>query len=267
MVEKPIADTADQVRKVAEAVEENNVKITTGYCWRYHPVIRKMKECIRKGFIGKVVSVEARLAAGRVDRYIKGNSEWMLQKAKSGGGPMYNLGVHWIDILNYLLDDKVGQVCAVNTSSSDKYDIEDNSVAMLQFKSGIVGVLSTSYIIPDCFPNGRDLYLGIKGTEGVLSYAPGYEGEQGSGGATQTDVLDLYSDSRKLEGASGRHFVFNLDKVTGYSGYMGKAYVEGFVDAVVNDTDPLINISQAIEVLNVVEAIYESDSSGSWIKV
>jgi predicted dehydrogenase len=267
LVEKPIARTADEVRTVAEAVKRNGVKITTGYCWRYHPVVRSMKDCIEQGLIGGIVSVEARLAAGRVDRYIKGHAEWMLEKAKSGGGPLYNLGVHWIDLLMYLLRDDIKEVCAVNTRASDKYDIEDSSVAMLRFGKGAVGMLSTSYIVPDCFPNGRDLYIGIKGTNGVLAYAPRYEGEQASGNAGQTDILELYSDSEKLAGASARKFLFDLDKVSGYSGYMGKAYLDGFVDSIIEDREPFITIGQAIDVLSVVDAIYRSDRSGGWVNV
>lgn len=267
LIEKPIARTVDEVRVVAEAVRRNNVKITTGYCWRFHPVIKAMKDYIEQGFIGSIVSVEARLAAGRVERYIRGNSKWMLEKAKSGGGPMYNLGVHWIDLLCYLLKDNIDQVCAVNTKTSEKYDIEDTSLALLRFGKGAVGVLSTSYIVPECFPNGRDLYIGIKGTKGVLSYAPRYEGEQGSSDSGQTDILELYSDSEELSGSSARKLVFNLDRVTGYSGYMGKAYLDDFVDSIIEDREPSITIEQAINVLNVVDAIYKSDQRGSWVKV
>jgi UDP-N-acetyl-2-amino-2-deoxyglucuronate dehydrogenase len=267
LVEKPIARTVDEVRAVAEAVKRNNVKITTGYCWRYHPVVKAMKDCIEQGFIGSIVTVEARLAAGRVDRYIKGNAKWMLEKAKSGGGPMYNLGVHWIDLLCHLLNDTIEEVCAVNTKTSDVYDVEDSSIALLKFGKGAVGVLSTSYIVPDCFPNGRDLYIGIKGTKGVLSYAPKYEGEQGSSTAGQTDILELYSDSEHVSGSSARKFVFTLDRFSGYSGYMGKAYVDDFVDSIIKDREPFITISQAIDILNVVDAIYTSDQKKSWVKV
>jgi UDP-N-acetyl-2-amino-2-deoxyglucuronate dehydrogenase len=267
LMEKPIARTVDEVRLVAEAVKRNNVKITTGYCWRYHPVVKAMKDCIEQGLIGSIVTAEARLAAGKVDRYIKGNSKWMLEKAKSGGGPMYNLGVHWIDLLCYLLKDNVEEVCAVNTKTSDTYDIEDSSIAMLKFGKGAVAVLSTSYIVPDCFPNGRDLYIGIKGTQGVLSYSPKYEGEQGSSSAGQTDILELYSDSEKSSGSSARKFVFDLDKVSGYSGYMGKAYLDDFVNSIIEDREPFITVNQAIDVLRVVDAIYKSDQMGSWVKV
>jgi predicted dehydrogenase len=267
MIEKPIAQTPAQVRKIAEVVKETGVKITTGYCWRYHPVVKAIKELIEQDAIGKVVSVEARLAAGKVERYINGGAEWMLEKAKSGGGPLYNLGVHWLDLLNYVLEDKVTDVCAINMKVNDKYDIEDGTVAMMRFAKGVVGVLDTSYIVPDCYPNGRDLYIGIKGTNGVLCYAPGYEGEAGSAGAGQSDVLEIYSDSDKLAGSASRRICFQLDKTAGYSGYMGRAYVEGFVDAITKDTEPFITIGEAIDVLDVVEAIYDSNDRGGWIKI
>jgi predicted dehydrogenase len=267
LMEKPIARDVADVRRVADAVRKNGVKITTGYCWRFHPVVRTMKDCIEQGSIGTIVSVEARLAAGKVERYIKGHAGWMLEKSRSGGGPMYNLGVHWIDLLCHVLGDTVEQVCAVNTRTSRTYDVEDSSVALLRFGKGTVGVLSTSYVVPDCFPNGRDLYIGIKGARGVLSYSPRYEGEQGSSGGGQTDVLELYSDSENLAGSAARKFVFDLDKVPGYSGYMGKAYVDDFVDAIINDREPSITIRQALDVLHVVEAIYASDQSNGWVKV
>ncbi len=267
LVEKPIAKTAGEARRVAEAAAKNRVKITTGYCWRFHPVVKAMKRCIEDECIGKVVTVEARLAAGKVERYLEGNAGWMLEKEKSGGGPMFNLGVHWIDLLCHLLEDRVEEVCAVHARASESYDIEDSTIAMLRFRKGVLGVLSTSYVVPDCYPNGRDLYIGIKGREGVLSYAPRYEGEQGSGGAGQTDVLEIYSDSAKLAGSSARKHVFELDRVNGYSGYMGKAYVDDFADAILRDREPAITIREAIDVLDVVEAMYRSNELRGWVKV
>ncbi len=267
MVEKPIAQTPQQVRDIAEAVKKAGVAITTGYCWRYHPVVKAVKDLIAEGAIGTVVSAETRLAAGKIDRYIEGDAEWMLQKEKSGGGPLYNLGVHWLDLLNYVLEDNVAAVCAVNSKTEDKYDIEDGTMAILRFSKGVTAFLETSYIVPDSYPNGRDLYIGIKGTEGVLSYAPGYEGEAGSSGAGQNDVLEIYSDSEQLAGSAARTMSFKLDKTVGYSGYMGKAYIEDFVRSLIDGSKPFITIDEAIDVLDVVDAIYRSDSGRCWVEV
>lgn len=267
MVEKPISDTLGGVRQIAAIADEFNVKLTTGYCWRYHPVIKTMKEIFSQGLIGQLVSVEARLSAGRVDRYIVGHSEWMLQKKKSGGGPMVNLGVHWLDLINYVTEDPVTEVCATNLHTSDKYDIEDSSLVLMKYASGAAGTLTTSYIVPDSYPCGRDLYIGLRGTEGVLSYCPRYEGEQGGGGAPNTDILELYSSSPKLAGSAARQYRFQLDPVAGYSGYMGKAYIERFIDAIRHNRMPDIPADAAVSVLQTVEAVYKSAENKQWTKV
>lgn len=267
MIEKPVSNTLGGVRQIAAAAEEFGVKLTTGYCWRYHPVVKTMKEIFSQGLIGQLVSVEARLSAGRVDRYIVGHSEWMLKKVKSGGGPMVNLGVHWLDLINYVTEDAVAEVCATNLHTSDKYDIEDSSLVLMKYASGAAGTLTTSYIVPDSFPCGRDLYIGLRGTAGVLSYCPRYEGEQGGGGAPNTDILELYSSSPKLAGSAARQYRFQLDPVAGYSGYMGKAYIERFVEAIRRNRTPDITAEAAVSVLRTVEAIYESAEKKKWVEV
>jgi predicted dehydrogenase len=48
---------------------------------------------------------------------------------------------------------------------------------------------------------------------------------------------------------------------------MGKAYLDDFVDSIIEDREPFITIRQAIDVLNVVDAIYKSDQRRGWVKV
>ncbi len=259
IVEKPVAQTSKEAGKVAKAVEKYGVKFSTGYCWRLHPAAIQIKRLIDEGVIGDLVGGEARIAAGRIERYITGNSPWMLEKAKSGGGPMYNLGVHWIDLLRYMLNDDVKALVGRNVKVNQKYDIEDNSFAHLQFGKGMIVSLDVSYTVPDSFPFGRDLYIGLRGTKGTLSWAPAYEGSK--------DVVFVCSDAEGFAGAAKREYVFELDKVAGYSGYMGQAYINDFARAIIKNKKPYIDVADSVKVLNIVEAIYESDRQGCWIKV
>lgn len=259
IVEKPVAHTSADAAKIAAAVEKYGVKFSTGYCWRLHPAAVQIKRLIEEGVLGDIVGGEARIAAGRIERYITGNSPWMLEKAKSGGGPMYNLGVHWIDLLRYILKDDVKALVGKNVKVNDKYDIEDNSFAHLQFSKGMIIALDVSYTVPDSFPFGRDLYIGLRGTKGTLSWAPAYEGSK--------DVVFVCSDAEGFAGACKRELVFELDKVAGYSGYMGQAYVDDFARAIIEDTKPYIDVADSVKVLDIVEAIYESDRQGCWINV
>lgn len=267
MVEKPAATSEAGIANIAAAATSRKLVFTTGYAWRFHPAIRQMKKIVEDGLIGTLVSVEARLSAGRVERYREGNSAWMLEKARSGGGPMMNLGVHWLDLVRHLAGEEITEVCAANTRTSDDYDIEDSSLVLMRLASGATGVLGTSYIVPASFPSGRDLYLALRGSEGVVSYAPRYEGEQSAGLTAQTETVELYSSAASLEGASARSFVFRIDPVAGYSGYMGKAYLDDFVKAIRTGGEPEINAGDAAAVLRVVEAIYRSADKKEWIKV
>ena len=259
MVEKPMAASATQAARIVEAARKAQVKLTTGYAWRTHPAALEIKRLIDAGVLGRIVGAEGRIAAGRVHRYIEGKSPWMLQKARSGGGPMYNLGVHWIDLLTWLLDDKITEVSGRNVKVNDEYDIEDNSFAHLQFAGGMIAALDISYTVPDAFPNGRDLYLSLRGTQGVISWAPGYEGE--------SDELFICSDAPSCAGAGRRRIQFELDPVKGYSGCMGVEYLRGFVRAIIDDTDVPIDGSDGVTVLQVVEAIYRADAEKRWIPV
>ena len=257
MVEKPMAASAVGAQKIVKAARRAGVKLTTGYCWRLHPVAREFKRIVDSGVLGRIVGGEGRCAAGRLTRYIEGNSPWMLERARSGGGPMYNLGVHWIDLFPWILEDKIVSVSGKNTKVNTVYDIEDNSFAHLRFSRGAVVALDISYTVPDSFPYGRDLYLALRGTRGVISWAPAFEG--------QKDVIFVCSDDPRFAGAPRRNQEFELEPVKGYGGIMGREYLRAFADAVVKDTEPPITGEDGVAALNVVEAVYQSDAKRRWI--
>jgi predicted dehydrogenase len=259
MVEKPMAASSRGAAKIVEAARKHRVLLTTGYVWRLHPVAREMRKLIREGAIGQVVGAEGRCAAGRLQRYIDGHAPWILQKARSGGGPMYNLGVHWIDLFRWILDDEVAEVSGRNVKVNARFDVEDNSFAHLRFGGGAIAALDISYTVPDAFPFGRDLYLSIRGTRGVLSWAPAYEG--------QKDELFICSDHASFRGSPRVHREYELQSTPGYSGYMGQAYVQAFIHAVQHRSTPPITGEDGVAALRVVEAIYRADARKRWVDV
>ncbi len=259
MVEKPMAASARGAARIVQAATEHGVLLTTGYVWRLNPVAREIRKLVRDGAIGQIVGGEGRCAAGRLHRYIEGHAPWILQKARSGGGPMYNLGVHWIDLFRWILDDQVQEVSGRNVKINTSYDVEDNSFAHLRFSSGAIVAMDISYTVPDAFPHGRDLYLSIRGTRGVISWAPAYEG--------QHDQLFICSDHASFRGSPRVHRKYEVQVTPGYAGYMGLAYVKGFVDAVRHRSNPVISGEDGVAALDVVEAIYRADAASRWVPV
>ena len=254
VVEKPVANTAVRARRIGDACRQNKVLFSTPYLWRYHPVCREMKRIVDSGVLGQIVGCQGRCAAGGLHRYIEGNAAWMLVRKKSGGGPMYNLGVHWIDLFRWLLGSEIRQVVGKNVHVNREYDVEDNSFAICTFAGGATLALDISYTVPDSYPFGRDLYLAIRGTEGCINYSPAFEG------ARQT--LFVCSNSPRFGGAPRKTIDFELEAKPGYCGSLGLEYVAQIADDVRRRRKPLVGADDAVAALEVVEAIYKSSTNG-----
>ncbi len=258
-VEKPMAASAAGAARIEQAARRARVRLSTGYCWRLHPAAREIRSLVASGVLGDIVGGEGRIAAGRLQRYIDGRSPWMLERKRSGGGPMYNLGVHWIDLMRWMLGDEVAEVSGRNVQVNRKYDIEDNSFAHLRFRKGAVVALDISYTVPDAFPYGRDLYVSLRGTRGVAAWAPAYEGEK--------DVVFVVSDDPRFAGSPKRHLQFDLEPVKGYSGYMGLEIIRAFLASIRSGQDLPVTGSDGVAALKVVEAVYKSAERKRWVEV
>jgi predicted dehydrogenase len=258
LVEKPMAADADSLAGAIRAAHAARVVLSSPYVWRYHPVARAMKRYVADGTLGRIVGCEGRCAAGRLDRYIEGHAEWMLSKSASGGGPMYNLGVHWIDLYRWLLDDEVVEVCGKNVKVNEQYDIEDNSFAILTFSRGTVLALDISYTVPNSYPSGRDLYLALRGTSGVLSWSPSFEGVH--------ERLFVCSDAPAFGSAGGREVDFELPPQPGYAGASTVEFLSDLARAIRTGSAPAITGEDGLRALEVVEAIYQSAESGRAVR-
>lgn len=259
LIEKPMTINSGSAEKIVRAAKDKNVMVTTPYVWRYHPVVRDIKKLIDEGLLGQIIGCEGRCAAGRLNRYIEGHAEWMLDAQKSGGGPMYNLGVHWIDLFNWLLGNSVKNVLGKNVKVNQSYNIEDNSFAILTYENETVLNLDISYTVPDAYPHGRDLFIGIRGTRGVISWSPAYEGER--------DELFICSDHEMFQGAPIQHRHYELASAAGYSGIMGLHYLREVVQAIRDKKPAPIAGEDGVTVLKIVEAIYQSAEKKSIVYI
>jgi len=171
---------------------------------------------------------------------------------------MYNLGVHWIDLYRWLLDDEVVEVTGKNVHANKEYDIEDNSFAILTFSKGTVVALDISYTVPDSYPRGRDLYLSLKGTRGVLEWSPGF----GS-----VDERYYICSDRGDFGEGLNEMKVKFTEADGYCGSLGIEFISDFAKTTLNDTEVRITADDGLQALRVVEAIYKSAQTGRHIKL
>ena len=259
IVEKPMADTSDNVRRMVLATAEAGVTLSSPYCWRYHPAAQQVRQVVSAGVLGQIIALEGRCMAGGPDRYLEnGISPW-LNEPGAGGGPMHNLGVHWIDLFRWLLQAEVESASAMVSHAHHGLAIEDNSLALLQFEGGAISSLDISYSAPSGYPAGRDLYIGIRGTLGTLSWSPAWGGT--------ADEIVVCSDHPDYADAPRHVLQIASRTVTGYAGICGLAYLRSTVEAVGSGRTPEVTGTDGLRALEVVEAVYAAAATGRRVDV
>ena len=260
IIEKPMAASYEGGLKIQKACTKNNVISSIPYVWRFHFASREIKRILDSGYLGEIKALEGRYIAGRINRYIEADSSWVIEKKKSGGGAMWNLCSHWIDLFRYFMNfPKAERVYAEYSNISDNIDVEENASGIIKFSNGAVATLNAGYTLPTSFPNGRDLHINIRGSLGSLTWNPVFEGSE--------DEVILCSDHPDINIAPNRHIRVILKNVTGYFGIMGFEFVKEFVDSIQTKTKPLVSTKEAVEVLQITEALNKSAETGSAIKI
>ena len=73
---------------------------------------------------------------------------WYASKEKAGGGHLAWLGVHYIDLVQFITGQKIQQVCGfVANVGGQPFEVEDSAVLSLRFEGGALGTLTPAYYI------------------------------------------------------------------------------------------------------------------------
>jgi len=154
-VEKPIATTIAAGERMRDACAAAGVALLVGHELRRLGAARKAKAVVESGALGTVVLAEANFS---LTSPVKPGT-W-----KEGRGtPLVQLGIHHADTLRYLLGPVTRTTGRVNRVVSE-VDIDDTGAAILEFASGALGTITSSYVSPKTYS------IRLLGTEAVLDY-------------------------------------------------------------------------------------------------
>ena len=150
-VEKPFTLNVEEGMRVVKAAAAAGVVLQVGHNRRRQPANRRIKQMIDSGEMGQVVVAEANQSGARGLTIDPGH--WRTNPAESPLSGMTGMGVHQIDTMLYLLGP-VRSVSARSNRIVKRTGLDDASVLALEFASGAVGALVTSYVIPATVRNG-----------------------------------------------------------------------------------------------------------------
>jgi predicted dehydrogenase len=219
---------------------------------RFHAYHQKMKEIVGSGRLGKVVSCRGQLTCWYPD--IPG--AWRQQLSTSGGGALMDMGVHCIDLIQYITDGKAKRIAAMTGTKTFKYEVEDSASLIFEMDNGAYAYVDANFNIPDAAAKCR---LEIYGTKGSMLA----EGRIGQVEGGKLDVV-LSDDTLGYDAAQSRIDVSPV-KVDVEFGNMYEKEIESFGNAVLNGGKVEVTIDDALYVQKIVNAAYISSERNEFV--
>lgn len=243
LVEKPLAMSVAEGRRIAAAAKRKGVVAGTGFMMRHHGAHVRIKQLIEEGAIGKPVMGRAQLSCW----YPPIEGAWRQDPKLGGGGAFADMGNHCLDLLEMFLG-RTTEVHAFIGNLVHDYPSEDTAVVTFRFQSGALGIVDNLFNVPDeASKNVLEIYGSGGGIrcEGTIGQTPG-------GSARLVSVRAGAYDARQQR-AAAREREVPFRKVNTY-----RAEIEDFTRAIRTGGRPAVPIEDGLWNLRVVEAAYRS---------
>lgn len=246
LIEKPLAMTSEEGQKVVDYCESRGIKIAAGLMMRFGSYVQAMKKAIADGKIGRLVSGYSQFTCWYPD--MPGN--WRQSKKNGGGGAMMDMGVHCIDMMQFVTGSRVRQVAAFHDTLTFHYEVEDSSMVLLRLENGMQCVVQSNFNIPDQAAKWRLEFFGDQGHllgENVIGQIDG--GRLDAMFCGEVGGYDAQQDTREVAG----------EEIPVEFGNLYTREIESFGNSVLNGLPLEVPASDAVQVQRVMEAAYRSN--------
>jgi len=154
--EKPMATNLNDTLQMGKLAKENNLKLCIDYQNRFLPPYQETKRLIEKGCIGKILQIRARIAYHILEVLPPNSSmlKWLFEPQIAGGGVLFDVGSHWVDLMMWLCSKKVRKVFALLGNLDDKIPrtVEDSAILVCELEEGIQAIVDVSWAIKRSLP-------------------------------------------------------------------------------------------------------------------
>jgi predicted dehydrogenase len=256
LCEKPMSVSAAAAAAMLSAAKKNGRLLMIGFVRRFGNDCRILQDFIEHDSLGEIYYARA--------TYLRRNGSpggWFGDRSRSGGGPLIDLGVHVIDLSRYLMGNHRpvsiygatfqklfdrphvkgarGYTAAGETGKRSPCDVEDLASAMIRFDNGAVLQVEASFS------------LNIKKDEESLQFFGA------RGGAKFSPELEIYTEINDYLADVNLATPTALD----FNGLFDRE-IEHFVDCVRNGIPCRAPAEDGVEIMRILDGIYESARLG-----
>lgn len=239
--EKALAITVDECDQIIEAIEKAGVKFMISLPSRCSSELLLAKKVVDEGLIGEITMGRGRVAhSAALDKWFA-DGNWFGDADRAGGGALFDLGCHRIDVIRWLMGKPKSVVAKIN-NFTNTYDIDDNSVTLIEFENNAIGIVDVTWIHRSG-PNMLELY----GTEGslILGHPKGLA--MTSSKLSDEEIEELLAPENRPESPLSP--------------------MQQWVSAVLHDTSMTITTQDGRNLTELLQAAYMSSTEGKDIKL
>ena len=232
LVEKPFAVNADEAQLMVATSLEHSVLLMEAFMYRYHSRFEEIMEIVQGGRLGQLRFIQSTFSFP-----LTNPNDYRLS-ADLGGGALYDLGCYCVNFQRLLVGHEPRQVQALSYMGSTNVDLQMSGT--LDFGEQ----LFTHFDV--AFNAAPQQYTRIIGTEGVLSFEKSFNpGKEAS-------------EAYLLKGSETKRFKFKREDAY-------QKMVEHFYNVVASKEAPRFPLSDAVNNLVVMDALFQSAASDGTI--
>jgi len=240
--EKGLTIRLEKANEIVRAVNDSDIRFMIMLPMRTRADILFMKRTLDEGWIGKVSLMRAHIGHNwAIDRLFKDGHIWFGDCELAGGGAMFELGSHTVDIMRWFMGEPKSVVAKINNFSG-AYPIDDNSAAVVEFKSGALGILDTAWV-QRAGPNPVEIY-GTDGFIGLDLWREPYGGLRLTSTKLQPNGIQGYIEPTELP-----------DALPGP--------MDQWISAILHGTEMTITVEDGRNLTEMLEGIYTAARKGS----
>ena len=240
LIEKPLSDSLDRVRKVSQLMTNNRDKIEIAYNLRYLSSARRMKTLIDEACVGRILSLRIEVGQYLPDWRPQADYRRQVSANRSlGGGVLLELS-HELDYLTWLFGQFDKVFCIATNSGQLEIDVEDRADILLSRED------LTAQVHLDFLQRRASRSCKVIGETGTLYW-------------------DLIANQILLENSDGEKVLFSDTSVDRNDMYI--ELLRGFIDFAAGRSTPRITLDDGLAVLNMIEAMRESSATGRQIQL
>ncbi len=163
LCEKPMAMNDAEARAMVQAAEKSGKLFGVAYYRRTYPKVQRARQLLEAGVIGRPVQAEL-TSHGWFDG--TGSRSWLVDPAKAGGGPLYDIASHRIDVLNFLFGQPLRAVGQLS-NAVHHYPVEDNATVLIEYAGEVRSLVDVRWHSKIDRDECR-----IRGTDGEMDLTP-----------------------------------------------------------------------------------------------